>query len=163
EFLLAEAVQRNEFSVGGTAEDHYKKAVAASLYRWGIDDGANGFDFNLFYNQPSVSLATADDKIERIMEQKWVSGWFGIEAWFDWRRTGYPAFRTGPVTEFAPPNSNALPLRFIYPLPNQDEKYLVNYNAAVERLEKTLYVPQAQSKDHHYSKMWLLQGTGRPY
>jgi len=56
-----------------------------------------------------------------------------------------------------------LPLRFFYPSPNQDPKYLVNYNAAVDRLEATPNVPTGQSKDHSYSKMWLLQGTGKPW
>ena len=59
--------------------------------------------------------------------------------------------------------SAGIPLRFAYPNPNQDEKYLVNYNAAIERLEPTVYVPAGQSKDHVMSKIWVIQGTGKPF
>jgi hypothetical protein len=37
------------------------------------------------------------------------------------------------------------------------------YEEAVANLEKTIYVPSNQSKDHSYSKTWLIQGTGKPY
>jgi hypothetical protein len=159
EFLLAEAAQRGGFQISGSAEEHYKAGVIASLARWGITDGANGFNFNEFYNGEKVDLATADNKIERIMEQKWVGLWSTIEPWFDYRRTGYPDFKVGPGAGYG----QAVPLRFIYGSINQDEQYLEKYNAAVEKLEPTVYVPAGQSKDHNYSKMWLLQGTGKPY
>ncbi|MDP2337374.1 MAG: SusD/RagB family nutrient-binding outer membrane lipoprotein [Bacteroidota bacterium] len=96
--------------------------------------------------------------MERIIEQKWISLWLNVESWFDYRRTGYPALVVGPVTQYG----KALPLRFLYPVPSQDPKYLVNYNEAVSKLETTYYVSSGQSKDHTYSKMWLLQGTGLP-
>ena len=93
------------------------------------------------------------------MEKKWIALWLNIEPWFDWRRTGYPDLKTGPVAEYGA----ALPLRYMYPEPNQDEKYMVNYNEAVERLEPTIYVPTGQSNDHTYSKIWVIQDTGKPY
>lgn len=158
EFLLAEAAQRGGFSVTD-AEQHYKKGIIASLKRWGIEDGENGFDFNGYYNNPEVSYSAASNKLKRIMEQKWIAGWLTIEPWFDWRRTGYPAFKTGPVTQYGA----ALPIRFMYPQPDQDPKYMANYNAAIKYLEKTIYVPAGQSADHNYSKIWLLQGTHEPY
>lgn len=157
EFLLAEAAQKAIFSVTG-AEDHYKKGIIASMKRWGIVDGTGGFNFNAYYDNPKVSYNSASNKLERIIDQKWVSLWLEVESWFDWRRTGYPVLITGPVTQYGP----AMPLRFMYPLPNPDAKYLVNYDEAVNRLETTSYVPAGQSKDHTYSKMWLLQGTNKP-
>lgn len=159
EFLLAEAAMRGGFSVNGTAEEHYKNGIKASLNKWGINDGANGFNFNTYYSQPNVNYTSASNKLERIMGQKWISLYLHVEAWFDWRRTGYPDLKTGPVAGFGA----ALPIRFMYPEPNQDEKYLVNYNAAVNRLEATVYVPAGQTKDHHYSKIWVIQNTGKPY
>ena len=159
EFLLAEAALKGGFSVSGTAEDHYKKGIQASLSRWGITDGKNGFSFNNYYNNSDVSYSAAINKLERIMEQKWIAGWLTIEPWFDWRRTGYPALKAGPAAMY----SAGIPLRFAYPNPNQDEKYLVNYNAAIERLEPTVYVPAGQSKDHVMSKIWVIQGTGKPF
>ncbi|MEZ5105043.1 MAG: SusD/RagB family nutrient-binding outer membrane lipoprotein [Draconibacterium sp.] len=158
-FLLAEASVLGDFSIEGSTGEYYKNGVLASLNYWGVSDGANGFNFENYFSNDDVNLETASDKLERIMEQKWISLWFNVEAWLDWRRTGYPSIETGPVAEFGP----ALPLRFMYPEPNQDEKYLVNYNAAVEKLVPTVYVPGGQSKDHSYSKMWLIQNTGKPY
>jgi len=158
EFLLAEAAQRGGFSVTDP-ETHYKNGIMASMNRWGITDGANGFVFNSYYSNPKVSYTGVANALERIIEQKWISLWLYVEAWFDYRRTGYPVLIVGPVTQYGA----GLPLRFMYPVPSQDPKYLVNYNAAVLKLEATNYVPTGQSKDHTYSRMWLLQGTGKPY
>ena len=159
EFLLAEAAVLGSFNVQGSAEDHYKNAIMASFDDYGIDKATNGFDFNTYYSNPAVDLNSAPNKQERIIEQKWISLWMGIESWFDWRRTGYPDLKTGPVTMYG----DKLPLRFMYPTPSQDPKYLVNYQEAVKRLERTPNVPTGQSNDHSYSKMWLLQGTGKPW
>ena len=158
EFLLAEAAQRGGFTISDP-ETHYKSGIKASMTRWGISDGANGFNFNSYYSNAKVSYTSAANSLQRIMEQKWISLWFNAESWFDYRRTGYPAFAVGPVTQYGP----ALPLRFMYPVPNQDPKYLVNYNEAVAKLEPTSFVPSGQSKDHTYSRMWLLKGTSLPY
>jgi len=159
EFLLAEAAFRGGFSVAGTAESHYRKGIEASMARWGIIDGKNGFSFNAYYSNPGVDYAAAANKLERIMEQKWLAGWLNVEPWFDWRRTGYPDLKPGPVASYGP----AIPIRMAYPVPNSDEKYMVNYNEAVGRLEATVFVPAGQSKDHVMSKIWVIQGTGKPY
>ncbi|HWR99744.1 MAG TPA: SusD/RagB family nutrient-binding outer membrane lipoprotein [Prolixibacteraceae bacterium] len=158
EFLLAEAAARGGFSVSDP-ETHYKNGIVASLGRWGITDGSNSFNFTNYYNNPKVSYSAASNKLERIMDQKWISLWLYAESWFDYRRTGYPALVTGPVTQYGP----AIPLRFMYPVPSQDPKYLVNYNEGVAKLVPTSFVPTGQSKDHNYSKIWVIQGTGKPY
>lgn len=157
EFILAEAALKGNFGVSD-AEDHYRKGIRAAMEKAGVFEAA-AFSFDNYYAQPSVSYAQAGDKLERIMEQKWLSSWFGIESWFDWRRTGYPALEAGEVAQYG----DALPIRYIYPDPNLDPSYLVNYDAAVERLGTTSHIPSGQSKDHHYAKMWLLQGTSKPW
>ena len=93
------------------------------------------------------------------MEQKWIAGWQNVEPWLDWRRTGFPDLKAGPVASYGP----AIPIRLAYPVPNSDEKYMVNYNEAVNRLEPTVFVPAGQSKDHVMSKIWVIQGTGKPF
>jgi hypothetical protein len=158
EFILAEAAVLGGFNVPGDAEEHYRNAIQASFDDYGVQE-ANGFDFDMYYTNPDVALSSAANKQERIIEQKWISLWMGIESWFDWRRTGYPDLKTGPVALYG----DKLPIRFMYPTPSQDPKYLVNYQAAVDRLEITPYVPTGQSADHSYSRMWLLQGTGKPW
>ena len=159
EFILAEAAFYGGFNVSGSAEDHYIKGIQASFDDNLVDEAIGGFDFDNYYDNADVKLADAPDKHERILEQKWISHWWGIESWFDWRRTGFPDLQTGPVAIYG----DKLPLRFMYPAPNQDPAYLANYNEAVERLENTPNVPTGQSKDHSYSKMWLLQGTNKPW
>jgi len=158
-FLLAEASLLGDFSISGSAAEHYRDGVIASLNYWGVSDGLNGFNLESYFSNENVDFDATPNKLERIIEQKWISLWFNVEAWFDWRRTGYPVLKAGLVAEFG----DALPLRFMYPEPNQDEKYLMNYNTSVERLEPTVYVPSGQSKDHSYSRMWLIQNTGKPY
>ena len=159
ELLLAEAALKGDFNVPGTADLHYKNGIKASMDRYGIIGAAAGFDFDDYYSNPDVDYAAAPDKLERIMEQKWIASWMGIESWFDWRRTGYPDLQTGPVTQFG----DKLPLRYMYPSPNLDPSYLKNYEAALAAMEPTPNVPEGQSADHSYSKMWLLQGTGKPW
>lgn len=159
EFLLAEAALKGDFGISGSAEVHYQNAIQASWDDYGVDLANSGNDFSSYYSNPDVDLNGTTNKLERIIFQKWISGWMGIESWFDWRRTGYPNLQTGPVALFG----DKLPLRFMYPSPNLDPKYLANYDEAVNRLELTPNVPSGQSADHSYSKMWLLQGTGKPW
>ncbi|MCO5237436.1 MAG: SusD/RagB family nutrient-binding outer membrane lipoprotein [Chitinophagaceae bacterium] len=159
EFLLAEAATKGEFTVSGTADQHYKNGIRGSMDRFGIIGAAAGFDFDTYYSNPDVDLNDAPDPLERIMEQKWIASWLGIESWFDWRRTGYPDLQTGPVAQFG----DKLPLRYMYPSPNLDPSYMVNYESAVSDLEPTSHVPQGQSADHSYSRMWLIQSTGKPW
>ncbi|WP_339711556.1 SusD/RagB family nutrient-binding outer membrane lipoprotein [uncultured Kriegella sp.] len=159
EFILAEAALKGDFGVVGSAEEHFQNGIQASWDDYGVELATENNDFATYYANPEVNLSSAVDKLERIMSQKWISHWLSIESWFDWRRTGYPDLQTGPVTLYG----DELPIRFMYPSPNLDPKYLDNYSAAVNRLEKTPYVPTGQSGDHSYSKMWLLQGSENPW
>ena len=160
EFILAEAALLGNYGVSN-AEDHYKKGIKASMEQYKILSEANGFDFEAFYNQPSVSFSGSliSNKHELIMTQKWIALWLQAEPWFDWRRTGYPDFKPAANPVYGP----ALPLRLAYPEPFADPQYVEKYEEAVSKLEKTSFVPSNQSKDHSYSKNWLLQGTGKPY
>ncbi|MES2062436.1 MAG: SusD/RagB family nutrient-binding outer membrane lipoprotein [Bacteroidota bacterium] len=114
EFLLAEAVERN-INVGGTAEDHYKKAVRASIvYLGGTNTQADDY-----LAQPSVAYTTATgDWRQKIGYQKWIA--FANRNWDSWteiRRLGYPN-----INADSPPVGalSALPLRFYYPPAEQN-------------------------------------------
>ena len=158
EFILAEAAAIGAFGITD-AETHYKKAIEASMDEWGIfDDYVGGFDYDNYYSQESVDLSQATNKQKRIIHQKYISMWFRPESWFDWRRTGYPDFEV-PFDSDQP----ALPIRFHYDTPNPpDPQYVSKYNEAVDRLEKTQYV-KAPTKDDIRSRIWILQGTNKPY
>jgi hypothetical protein len=94
---------------------------------------------------------SASDKLLPIMEQKWLSLFTTLEAWFDWRRTGYPNLGKNLVSG---PHGEKMPIRFYF---GDSEKNFneENVNKAIERLEPPI--------DDQWSKIWLLQGTGKPY
>lgn len=145
-FILAEAAQRNWIS--GTAEQYYNAGVKESLKTWGV---SNEYD-NYIQNVPYEGLAS-------IIQQKWISHWTTAhEAWFDWRRTGLPDLKTGPSAA-----RSVLPIRWYYHTSDEINKNSVNANAAIEKLEATQYQGTDQSKNSAWSKMWLLQGTGKPW
>ena len=109
EFSLAEAVERG-FITGSTAEEHYNKAIRASMEYWGV-----GNDATTYLAQPAVAYATATGTYkEKIGMQKWYAlynrGW---EAWVEWRRLDYPKLL--PPTGGNAPAGLAIPLRIIYP------------------------------------------------
>lgn len=158
EFILAEAGAIGAFGVSD-AESHYKMAIEASMVEWEIfDDYVGGFDFDEYYNQESVDLSKSDNVHKTVMTQKYISMFFRPEPWFDWRRTGYPDLER-PVDSDQP----VLPIRYHYDTPNPpDPQYIEEYSKAVENLERTEYA-NTSSNDDIRSKMWLLQGTDKPY
>lgn len=118
EFFLAEAKERG-FNVPGTAAEHYAKAVTASILEW----GGTTAEATAYLLQPGVVYSSANWK-QRIGEQKWIAlynrGW---DAWIEWRRLDYPQLvkATGAVSE--------IPLRFTYPIPEQNLN-TANFEAA---------------------------------
>ncbi|MEN8122361.1 MAG: SusD/RagB family nutrient-binding outer membrane lipoprotein [Bacteroidota bacterium] len=145
-FIKAEAAQKG-WGAGGGASEFYNQGVSAALSQYGVGSG----EADNYLTRERVQF---DNSLERIIEQKWLSLWMSPESWFDYRRTGFPVIQLGDGALFS-----ELPLRFIY---SDDEQLnnAENWNLAVDKLEETQYSMQ---KDHHYSKMWLLQGTGKPY
>lgn len=145
-FILAEAAFRGW--VSGTPETYYAAGIQQSFNAWGVGSSFSGYVTKAPYNG-----------LTSIIEQKWFASWTSCqEAWFDWRRTGLPALVTGPSAVRA-----ALPLRWYYHYDNEIAKNTVNAEAAINLLEATQYQGTDQSKNSAWSKMWVLQGTGKPY
>lgn len=146
-FILAEAAL-NGWAVG-SAQTHYEMGVQSSLETWGVGDA-----FADYILQPGVVY---EGTLEQIMEQKWIASWTAAtEAWFDFRRTGFPALQAGPAA-----NRTVLPVRFYY---GQSEIMLNAANAteALNGLEITGH-SQADGSNSAWSKQWLIQGTGKPW
>ena len=118
EFFLSEAIQRG-YNVGGTAVEHYNKAVTASIVYW----GGTTAEATAYLAQPGVLFDAVNWK-RSIGEQKWIAlynrGW---DAWIEWRRLDYPALVKPPTA------ITAIPLRFTYPIPEQNLNK-ANYDAA---------------------------------
>jgi hypothetical protein len=110
EFFLAEAVERG-YTVGGTAEEHYNKAVTASIEEW----GGTVVDANAYLANPRVAYATAHgDWKEKIGIQSWIAYYNrGFEAWTQYRKLDFPLLA-------APPDAlSTLPIRYTYPIGEQ--------------------------------------------
>ena len=146
-FILAEAALKGW--AAGDAKTHYEAGVKASLDTWGVTSSY------------ATYIAGADVKyngtVQQIIEQKWISSWTAAqEAWFDYRRTGFPELKTGSQSK-----RNVLPVRFYYML---DERNLNKTNAesAMSKLETTPF-STVDGKNSPWSKPWVIQGTGKPW
>ena len=145
-FILAEAALYG-WAPGGP-EDHYAAGIQQSFNAWGV-----GSEFNDYLaGAPYTGL-------ESIIQQKWIASWTAAaESWFDYRRTGFPDLQTGESAK-----REKLPLRFYYHFDDEISKNTANAEAAIGRLEPTQYKGADVSNNSGWSKMWVLQGTGKPY
>lgn len=111
QFILAEAVLKQWIS--GDAGEFYKKGIELSMAQWAVDGGAaatyiadnknvpaghsaDPAGFPEYTRKTKVTVAwdngaSEEMKLEKIITQKWIANFpMGIEAWSEWRRTGYP-------------------------------------------------------------------------
>ena len=131
QFILAEAAQKG--LITGDAKAYYEKGIKASFDYYGLSLPAD------YLTRPAIAFDPAK-ALEQIGTQKWIALFFsGLEAWFDWRRTGYPALQAG-VSNL---NNNRIPVRFIYPT----SEYSLN-KASVEA------AVQRQGPDNINTKVW---------
>jgi len=147
-FILAEAALKG-WSVGSPAKDLYEAGVKASMDSWGLSGS-----YSDYIEGEGVAF---DGTLSRLIEQKWIASWtVATEAWFDYRRTGFPELAPGKIVK-----RNAIPLRFYYGtnelLYNPDK-----VEEAIEGLETTSF-SSTDGKNSPWSKFWLLQGTGEPW
>jgi Starch-binding associating with outer membrane len=109
--LQAEAIVRGWGT--GNAQTLYNNAILLSFKRWGFSQA----DYNTYVAHADVvfpAAGTAEQKIRAIILQKWVSldGTENVEAWTEWRRTGYPDIFTISATAN---NGGKFPARLLYP------------------------------------------------
>lgn len=144
-FVLAEAAYRGWIS---GAENYYAAGIQQSFNAWGVGSGYSSY----ITRAPYKGLAS-------IMEQKWFASWsIAQEAWFDWRRTGMPVMKPGQSAK-----RQALPLRLYYHYTNEISKNPDNAATAIGKLQPTTFQSGDQSNNSAWSKMWVLQGTNKPY
>jgi len=144
--ILSEAAMRGWIS--GDPANYYAAGIRESFNAWDVSDNFDDYITRAPYNG-----------LESIIEQKWFASWSMCqESWFDWRRTGLPVLVTGPSA--ARP---VLPLRWYYHYTDEISKNPDNAQIAIDKLQPTQYIGTDQSNNSAWSKMWLLQGTGKPY
>lgn len=118
-FLMAEAAQKGYIT--GDAKSYYQQGITASFAANGLSASAAA----AYYTQGNIAYNSADG-LQQIAEQNWL-GLFcqGVEAWTEWRRTGFPAL--SPAFESFIPT---IPARYTYPGIEQSVNG-INYDAAV--------------------------------
>ena len=133
ELLLAEAALNGWHS---DAQTHYEKGVAAAMKQYAL------FDASLEVSVADIATYITNNPFSEsegarlIAEQYWAATFTNeMEAWANWRRTGYP--------ELTPSVGAPIPLRHYYQL-DESAKNPDNYAAAVSR----------QGKDDFYTPVW---------
>ncbi len=144
QFILAEARQRNLISTG-SAETYYLNGINANFdfYR-AIVPASYGINLTVpaaYFTQSAVQYTgSTAELLNKIATQKWIALFFnGLEAWFDWRRSGLPVLIPG-VSNL---NNNRIPVRYIYPVIEQSLN-ADGRNAAITR----------QGADDINTKVW---------
>lgn len=129
-FLLAEAAEKGW--INGEAKSYYETGVQASFDQWGVA---------MPENYLSEAAAYVEGDLEQIATQKWLALWQNsMEAWFDWKRTGFPSFiQAGPGNV----NSGQVPVRLMYPSIEQSVN-ADNYNDAASSI----------GGDHINARVW---------
>lgn len=152
-FNIAEGISRGWGT--GSAETYYKNGIqaswafyglpttsgtyTASFYRPGSTDVVNAqnydtyavpVDFAAYYAQPKVQYSAGAAGLTAILQQKYLALFrhSGLEAYYNYRRTGVPTFTTGPGTG----NSSRIALRFKYPASERTAN-ADNYQKALQR------------------------------
>ena len=159
-FTLAEAAAKGWIT--GSAADFAAAGISASLDQYGIANGnmkvydpvshaTIAFDKAAFLANFKTEYEAATNKIEKIIEQKWIAAYTTMDGWFDYRRTGFPNISGNII---AGDQGQKIPVRYMYG-DNEFNYNPANTNAAVQRLEP--------ATNTQWSKMWLLQGTGKPW
>jgi hypothetical protein len=91
-FIFAEAkLNLPGVNLPGTVQQYYQEGIRASMAEAGVD--ADAIDAYFAENPTVVTLEglSPQQQLEKIIEQKYIAlTGNGLEAWNDWRRTGYP-------------------------------------------------------------------------
>ncbi|MCZ4222563.1 SusD/RagB family nutrient-binding outer membrane lipoprotein [Pedobacter rhodius] len=167
-FNIAEGINRGW--ANGNAETYYTAGIKASMASYGIPESGSftayfyrpgstdvtassnydtftiPVDFNTYYNQAAVKYTAGTTGITQILQQKYLALFrhSGLESYFTYRRTGIPAFTTGPGTG----NGSRIALRFKYSSAERTSN-AKNYQAAL--------VSQFGGNDDINGVMWILK------
>lgn len=160
-FNIAEAANRGWIS-GSLASTWYLNGINASLAMYGLKDGTvipigdnkghslgsvtanvSGFLANVAY------AGNTSAGLNQILTQKYIAFWqnSGWEAFYNWRRTGVPAFSQGGAG-IATSDNNLIPLRWQYPVDESTDN-TANYTKAI--------TSQYGGTDDITQPMWLIK------
>ncbi|SDM08288.1 SusD/RagB family nutrient-binding outer membrane lipoprotein [Siphonobacter aquaeclarae] len=136
EFLLAEAKVRG-WNVSGTAADHYKNGIVAamtSLIQLDASAEIKAEAAQTWAAAHPLDVTSTDASLKAINTQFWLATgtmFNFIEAWSNWRRTGYPVLT--PINYPGNVTGSTIPRRMIY-LSTEISTNPTSYTEAVNRL-----------------------------
>ncbi len=123
---IAEGISRGWAT--GDAAEWYRRGISASMAFYGITDVTA---LNAYLTQSTVAYKGNNiDGTTQVLQQKYIALFMhsGLESYYNWRRTGVPAFaQGGPGTG----NSGVIPKRFQYPTSERDNNS-ANYLSALQ-------------------------------
>ena len=144
-FILSEATQKGYITGGSTtAQQYYEDGIKASFEQFGNEIVTLGEE--IFGMPPGLTvqdyiddyMANGDgawdydsdgDPLPEIGYQKWLAMFDqGIQAWFEWRRTGFPTLT--PAEDGL--NGGKIPIRIFYPS-DEGARNATNLQEAVDR------------------------------
>jgi hypothetical protein len=134
ELLLAEAANRG-WSVGANAATHYANGLRGAMQSLSQLDATTGtISDAVITAYVAANPLSATSPLQQINEQYWVetcTTFNFLEAWFNWRRSGYPVLT--PVKYPNNVTSATIPRRMPYPN-TEPATNPTNYAAAVSNL-----------------------------
>nr|WP_315155382.1 SusD/RagB family nutrient-binding outer membrane lipoprotein [uncultured Flavobacterium sp.] len=141
QFIIAEAINRGWIT--GDAAAYYNQGIKASMDFYAVTSA----DITTFLNNANVVYKGNNTAgLEQILTQKYVAFFQNSEreSYFNFRRTGIPAFNVGPANK----NSGKIPKRWKYPQ-SEFENNFENVNAAL--------ASQYGGTDDINAVMWLIK------
>jgi hypothetical protein len=106
-FARAEVRQRGWVTTGPTAQQLYEQGIEANWQEWGLSTAG----LATYLANANVAF-TAGTEIQKIATQRWLALYpNGLQAWFEWRRTGFPVLTPSPN---ATNTSKQIPRRYVY-------------------------------------------------
>lgn len=160
-FNIAEGINRGWAT--GNAETYYNNGIMASMAFYNIDDGSVitvtsqedevlgtvTVSVSDYIAQPSVKYNTGATGLTKILTQKYLAFFqnSGLEAFYNQRRTGVPAFLVGPGTGFGG-STPRIPKRWLYPSAEETSNS-DNLHQALQR--------QFGGTDTKDGEMWILK------
>lgn len=118
QLALAEAAQKN--LINANAQTLYELGVQQAFEYWNTDIPTDYLTGNASFNAPNTT------PLQQIITQKWIANLInGYEGWIEFRRTGFPEFKTISASL----NNDLIPVRMPYPAEEQALN-AENYNQA---------------------------------
>lgn len=156
QLILAEARIRGWITTG-TAQNYYETGVKAALAdmmatkaSYAHGKAIDQTYINGYFTGEAAFKGTADDQLKQVWLQRWILSFMqdATHAYYEFRRTGYPAFPLNPATNLNQNNPNGFPMRWLYP----GSETNTNRANLIEALNR-----QYDGYDEVNKLMWLLK------